>query len=264
MWSNGPVWVTYLQRLLGGDRVTHLNYAYGGATIQRTLSPSGPPTAGEQIQTYLSQLATNASADASLYSRKSLVPTFTTTNDINSVWRNYLDPSNADYANLTTARSVIRQSASQFIEELRALIPRTGVNASSSAYDRMQKAPDFLILPILPVELTPQSRQLARDANMTVEGVAEITKAYNTALVQGARSLASTLGSRGNVFTHDVPRCASPACQFARSLGCDANVATPCSWFYRMNSSLADYGISRIDAGCSQVGCSNPRRYVWW
>ena len=181
----------YLQDLLNIER--QANYAYGGATIQRNLSPYGPPVVGEQVTAYLSELDNNATSDATVYQRKSLLASFTTTNDINSVWRNYLDATNPAHLDMSVALSTISDSARLLISDLSRLIPA-----------RNRTAPDFLILPILPVELTPQSRQLARDANTTTDSIAQITTRYNEVLLAGARNLSQTLGDRGNVITYDV------------------------------------------------------------
>ena len=173
------------------------NYAYGGATIQRFLSPTGPPTVGEQITAYLSDLANNATSDPGVYQRKALSVSFTTTNDINSVWSFYLDSTHPGYGDLPIALYIIEASARELIANLSRLIP--------SENETDHATPDFLILPILPVELTPQSRRIAREAGTTTDIVAEITNRYNEVLMEGARNLSTVLGTRGSVYTYDVP-----------------------------------------------------------
>jgi hypothetical protein len=167
--------------------VTHLNYAYGGATTNNSIHWANSPDTGQQMQTYLQQ---NYSSTL-----KPIVATFTTTNDITATFRDYLDPNSGIYQNLSAALSVGRQSALSFINQLTGLIP----NSTSAV------APDYLILPILPVELAPQSMQIASDANTSTDAIKEITRQYNIALIGGAKTIANRLGSRGTVFTYDVP-----------------------------------------------------------
>jgi hypothetical protein len=66
-------------------------------------------------------------------------------------------------------------------------------------------APDFFILPIVPLELVSRAQYLARKGDMDVSVVTELTQTYNSVLMDGLPKLAATLGDRGNVFTYDIP-----------------------------------------------------------
>jgi hypothetical protein len=178
--------VEYLKDLLGAN-VTHLNYAYGGATTNNSIHQSSVPDTAQQMQWYLQHDYKG--------NLKPIVATFTTTNDITATFRDYVNPSSSIYQKKDAALSVIRQSAQSFINQLGGLIPN----------DTSALAPDYLILPILPVEVTPTGKNLARDANTNTEFLAEISFAYNKVLMEGAQSIAARLGSRGTVFTYDVP-----------------------------------------------------------
>lgn len=181
------VWVEYLKDYLGSN-VTHLNYAYGGATTNNSIHLAGSPDTSQQMTTYWQQ-----DYNANL---KPIVAMFTTTNDITATFRDYLSSSSPIYQDRAAALSVIEQSAQSLINQLLNLIP--------SNFTAI--APDYLILPILPVELTPQSKQIAQDANTTTDAVRDITRRYNSVLMAGANTIANRLASRGNVFTYDVPR----------------------------------------------------------
>lgn len=183
----GTVWVEYLKDYLGPN-VTHLNYAYGGATTNNAIHWANSPDTGQQMTTYLQN---DYSADS-----KPIVAMFTTTNDITATFRDYLNPTSGIYQNRTGALDVITRSAQSLVDQLYTLIPSNNSTI----------APDYLILPILPVELSPQSRQIAGDANDTTDAVRDITRQYNSVLLSGARSIARRLGSRGSVYTYDVPR----------------------------------------------------------
>lgn len=180
----------YLKDYLGPN-VTHLNYAYGGATTNNSIHLAGSPDTSQQMTTYWQQ-----DYNANL---KPIVAMFTTTNDITATFRDYLSAGSPIYQNRTAALSVISQSAQSLVNQLAGLIPS----------DTSAMAPDYLILPILPVELTPQSRQIAVDAAATTDAVRDITRRYNSVLLDGASSIAGRLGSRGSVFTYDVPRYVS-------------------------------------------------------
>lgn len=131
---------------------------------------------------------------------KPLVAMFTTTNDITATFRDYLDPNNPIYHDRAGALNIITQSAQSLIRQLATLIPS----------DTSAVAPDYVILPILPVELTPLIIRTASEANVTTDMARDIGWRYNDVLLPGARSLAKQLGSRGSVYTYDVPRYGKP------------------------------------------------------
>lgn len=128
---------------------------------------------------------------------KPVVAMFTTTNDITATFRDLRDPASAIHQNYTRAIDVITQSAASVINQLYTLIPS----------DVSAVAPDFLILPIIPVHLAPQSALIANQtASGDTDSIRQITREYNNALLKGAKAIAQRLGSRGNVYTYDVPR----------------------------------------------------------
>lgn len=240
-WSNGAVWTEYLRDYLGNASVTnnatnstpravsHLNYAYGGATTNNSIHGAGAPDTGQQMQMWLAERDTN---------HKALIAMFTTTNDISTTFSDYLRNDTSVSGNLNASLAVIASSAQSLVNQLRGLIPSNNSNTGAIA-------PDYLILPILPVNLATQSRNIARDQGRQwneVEPIMKtITERYNSVLMQGARSLASTLGNRGTVFTYDVP-----------------------AWFYAIQERPSRYGIRDASTPCTNVGCTNPGRYVWW
>jgi len=242
-WSNGPVWTEHLRDYLGNATVsgssdasnssprimTHLNYAYGGATTNNSIHGTGAPDTGQQMQMWLAERDT---------SKKALIAMFTTTNDISTTFSDYLRNDTSVSGNLNASLAVIASSAQSLVEQLRGLIPST--SSSTGAV-----APDYLVLPILPVNLATQSRNIARDQGRRWSDVEPIMKAiterYNRVLMQGARSLASALGNRGTVFTYDVP-----------------------AWFYAIQEHPSRFGIRDTSTPCTNVGCTSPGRYVWW
>lgn len=72
------VWTEYLRDYLGNATlkshentnittplpsvVTHLNYAFGGATTNNSIHPTGAPDTGQQIQMYSNQRTASAKA----------------------------------------------------------------------------------------------------------------------------------------------------------------------------------------------------------
>lgn len=181
------VWTEHLANYLG-TKFPHLNYAYGGATTNNSIHPSTSPDTSQQMAMYLQ--------DGYTPGVKPLVALFTTTNDITATFKDYVTSGSGIYQDSAGAMNVITQSAQSLIRELATLIPS---NASDVA-------PDYLILPILPVELTPKVKGVAAQANVTTDMARDITRRYNSVLLNGARSLAKQLDTRGSVFTYDVPR----------------------------------------------------------
>lgn len=240
------VWVEYLKDYLGSD-VTHLNYAYGGATTNNSIHLANSPDTSQQMATYMQE---NYTADA-----KPIVAMFTTTNDITATFRDYLSLTSGIYQNRSSAMSVISQSAQSLVNQLARLIPS----------DTSATAPDYLILPILPVELSPQSRQLAADANATTDAIGDITRQYNRVLLDGARSIARQLGSRGSVFTYDVPRYVVHAAFLPNFAGLRLTcVACSSSWYYAMVDNPSKYSLQRIQKGYTQDGSGSVTSYLWY
>lgn len=126
---------------------------------------------------------------------KPLIAMFTTTNDITTTFRDYLNSSSPFYHDRSKAMNLIMDSAQSLVNQLAGLIPS---NTSATA-------PDFLILPILPVDLTPSMKEVAKNAQVAMTIAQALTMQYNSILMEGAKSIARRLGSRGNVFTYDVP-----------------------------------------------------------
>lgn len=124
---------------------------------------------------------------------------------------------------------VINESAQALVTSLLNLVPAQGV------------APDFLILPVVPLEDTPIMREVAKALNATTDVCRQLTEQYNTVLMDGAAQVAQKLGSRGNVFTYDIP-----------------------TLIHTMVEDPQTYGITNVTAGCSQWGCANPDTYIFW
>jgi len=186
---------------------------------------------------------------------KSLVAMFTTTNDIMATFNNYLDSTNPLYHNNGSAAAVISQSAQSLVNQLYTLIP-----ANSS-----DVAPDYLILPILPVELTPFAKTTAREGGVNTNAVRDITRQYNAVLMDGARALAKRLGSRGNVYTYDVPRSVRAS---LTGFGLSADRLTcffvTISWFYSMIDDPSKYSLENVNVGWKQEGPGDVTDYLWY
>jgi hypothetical protein len=133
-------------------------------------------------------------------SKKEIVALFTTTNDIMWNWGVYRESYKASCTTYCTtpegAHADIRQTVAKFLTALDTLVPE----------DRTKKAPDFLIFPIVPVELTPISIYEALSAGTDTKAIKEMADTYNEELEHGARILKQRLGDRGNVFVYDIPR----------------------------------------------------------
>jgi phospholipase/lecithinase/hemolysin len=128
----------------------------------------------------------------------------------------------------------ISQAASSLNRQLAGLIPS----------DASLIAPDFLILPILPLELTLRASELAGQYGTNADLLRDLTIQYNNVLMEGAKAISSSLGSgsRGNVFTYDVP-----------------------SWMHAMKTYPLRYGIgSDLTNPCGLTNCPNPQNYVFW
>jgi phospholipase/lecithinase/hemolysin len=151
------------------------------------------------------------------------------TNDVTADFRNYLLSNTPVMNNQTDALAVITRSAQALVSDLMDLIPAQGV------------APDFLILPVVPLEDTPIMRVVAKDLNASTAVCKLVTERFNTVLMEGAAQIATQLGSRGNVFTYDIP-----------------------SLIHTMVQQPQEYGITNVTAGCSQWGCQNATTYIFW
>lgn len=155
------------------------------------------------------------------------------TNPIIGTFVRFWDSDDLIYQNRSAAMDVISQAALSLTRQLSGLIPS----------DTSLIAPDFLILPILPVEITPRARELAEQYNTTIDMVRDITIRYNEVMLEGAKDISASLGrdSRGNVFTYDVV-----------------------AWMYSMQAHPENYGLISATEGCSLIGCSNPKEYIFW
>lgn len=155
------------------------------------------------------------------------------TNPITGTFLRFWDPEDSAYQNETAAMEIISESATSLTTQLEGLIPS----------DTTLIAPDFLILPILPFQITPRARVLAEPHNTTIDMFQTITEQYNRVLLEGAQALSDRLspGSRGNVFTYDVV-----------------------AWMYAMQAHPERYDLKTATDGCTVIGCSNARDYLFW
>jgi phospholipase/lecithinase/hemolysin len=106
-------------------------------------------------------------------------------------------PSNPHPRNVTAALASATRSAQSLINQLSWLIPPTSQKGAI--------APDFLVLPIVPLEEVSRAQYLARKGDMDISVVKQLVQTYNSVLMDGLDYLAKTLGDRGNVFTYDIP-----------------------------------------------------------
>lgn len=126
---------------------------------------------------------------------KPIVAMFTTTNDITITFKEFNNRTDQRYQDRAVAWSAITRSAQSLVNQLQALIPN----------DTSATAPDFLIMPIFPVEMAPTSSEIVEGLKTTMDVMREVTKEYNKILMEGAKEIARQLGSRGTVYTYDVP-----------------------------------------------------------
>lgn len=125
--------------------------------------------------------------------------------------------------------------------------PTMAISSNAGSYraanSYIGEAPDFVVLPIIPYELCPNAQKMARDNGVPLDIVAQLSQTYNTALMQGTQSLATALGTRGQVFTYDVP-----------------------SWFYSMTRNPSAYSLRDVTTPCRDNGCpaSDASAYLWW
>jgi hypothetical protein len=177
------VWVDYLQKDLGLEQ---LNFAHNGAMMQKGYY-------------YITSQIHNYKTKHDDPSKKEIVALFTTTNDISRNWEQYKESYIASCKTVCTtpqgAFDDIVQTASAFLTELNTLIPE----------DSSLVAPDFLIFPVPPVDLTPGALQKAAQAGTDTKAIKEIAATYNAELMRGAQILKQRLGNRGNVFVYDIP-----------------------------------------------------------
>lgn len=170
-----------------------LNFARSGATIDNSIHHRDVPDIVSQVAAYKSQYDQG----------KEIVAMFTTTNDITMTWEAHHDeykascgPDMKTCATPNSALEEITKSAESLINQLKSLVPRRKSG---------RVAPDFLIFPILPVDLAPQSIKSAAKLGTDANAIKAITEKYNEVLMNGAGQLARRLGKRGNVFVYDVP-----------------------------------------------------------
>lgn len=126
---------------------------------------------------------------------KPVVAMFTTTNDITVTFKEFNNRTDQHCQDRDVAWSAITRSAESLINQLHGLIPE----------DTSATAPDYLIMPILPVEMAPTSTEIVEGLQTTMDVMREVTKEYNKILMRGAQEIARQLGSRGTVYTYDVP-----------------------------------------------------------
>lgn len=117
------------------------------------------------------------------------------TNSVSMIMQAYTHPGNPLYHNDAAAFTALTQSARALFTQLRWLVP-AGAGTM---------APDFLVLPIMPLDLTSRGQYLATSANEKVDVIRNFTRAYNQVMMEEAQKFATELGARGQVFTYDFP-----------------------------------------------------------
>ena len=93
--------------------------------------------------------------------------------------------------------AVLERSAQSLLTQLASLIP--------SASQVGAVAPDFLILPIIPLGLSVRGNDLVRSEGIGEARFRQLVTRYNDVLIKGLTSLAESLGDRGKVCTYDIP-----------------------------------------------------------
>lgn len=171
------------------------NYAYGWATVFGAdgQQPNGTMSVSQQIATYLEDLVANTTAaDAS---RRSMVPIQMGQLDVFLAWERYLNQQSAYSNRKDLAIQTVQQAARQLLIELATLL--------STPADP-KPSPDFVILPLYPLELAPRAGRLAEMYGSDTNFLKDLTVEYNKALMDAARRLSTTRGFTGNVFSVDV------------------------------------------------------------
>lgn len=180
------VWDEYLQETLG---IPLLNFAESGATTNNAIHlREGVKDTHRQVRDYM------ASWILARGQKKDIIAMFTTTNDITITWVNHKAAIQAldGQAPLEAIREIAR-SAQVLVDQLTWLA------------DEKYACPDFLIFPILPVELTPKNLKGQTAAGVpNSDAMRAITQKYNEVLMAGAQNIANSIKGRGNVYTFDI------------------------------------------------------------
>lgn len=126
--------------------------------------------------------------------KKDIIAMCTTTNDTTLTWNNPTAAVQAldGQAPLEAIREIAR-SAQVLVDQLTWLT------------DEKHACPDFLIFPMLPVELTLQNLKGQTAAGVpNSDAMRAITQRYNEVLLAGAQNIANSIKGRGNVYTFDI------------------------------------------------------------
>lgn len=204
----GPTWPEFLHGLLQTNQsgngsasanpdfatIDNRNYAYGWSQIVPTYGLNGTLDLGGQVDMYLEDLANNSTASDP--SRRSLVCVSAGMLDVYQAWERYLSRESPYYNRRDLAIQSVQQAAPQLMYTMQALVPTDQPSLPS---------PDFVILPLHPLELSPRGGRLARMYGGNVGFLRDLTVEFNKALIANARVLSESENS-GNVYTVDVPK----------------------------------------------------------
>lgn len=253
--SNGPVFVEYLQAMIGprqnGKQVANATLddrAFGGAVVSNSLSglnSSAVPDAVMQTASFLSDLNggnSTIAATAAASAGRSLVVAWIGLNSMAAAMKQIASGTLTQSA----ASSDLSQSATVLTNSLLSI-------ANSSAWKGQQ--PDFLVLPIPPIYELPSFSPY----NASISFETTLVQSYNAAVLAGAKTIANNLAQSsrgGRVFTFDIPCVASSL---------PSSDARSGLWM-NMTSSPKTYNLSDATTPClsGTTVCSNPASHLYF
>ena len=174
--------------------IENRNYAYGWSQALPIESLNGTVDLGRQVDMYIEDLANNSTASDP--SRRSLICVSAGMLDVYQAWERYLaqGTSYTDRKDLAIQR--VQQAASQLMYIMQALVPTDQPSLPS---------PDFVIVPLHPLELSPRGGRIARMYGSDTGFLKDLTVEFNKALMANARVILETANA-GNVYSVDVPK----------------------------------------------------------
>ena len=175
--------------------IENRNYAYGWSSLLGTNALDGTMNLTAQVDRYLADLAHNSTASDP--SRSSLICFQAGMLDVYNAFENYLQPGSAVYGEGISAIQSVQQAAHVIVSNAFKLEP------TPERTDR--PLPDFVILPLHPLELSPRGGRLARMYGGNIDFLRDLTIEFNKVLMANGPVISRGNGT-GNVYTYDVPK----------------------------------------------------------
>ncbi|KAH9818241.1 hypothetical protein DFH28DRAFT_959856 [Melampsora americana] len=240
-WTDGYVWNEYLSQMIGplGGRTTLVNYAYGSATVDNSISSADVPDFDQQVDAFTSDLKSH-SPGAGPYKGKSMVAAWVGLNSLTKIWNKVLKAQMKAQTAAEAHDSVLaaQTSINSSVDEIFNVV---GNLARSDAF--AGPPPDILLLPIPPGPLLLVNIRAAKGNTRSLQTLDNLSQMFNMRFSNNLADFQTKLPSDQRVFTYDIP-----------ALWKDF-VANP------MN-----YGISVVDQPCYAHNsvCTHPNEYLFW